>query len=432
MGSEPRACPVRIQRRVNKLGRRLRQSPRFFRLIVAIRAIRLLDRRRLRRYASRRGRLWPVAGPERSLDLAPLQGPIALPPEEAAGRDVGSHYPWTLREEFVCELPNVTLLGHKPLVVTEDGRYVMDSIVSTRRENDKLEEAFRRVAARHGLTDLAAGFAGKRRLRRGRHLEHACLLTDGLQRSYYHWVLEQLTKLRGVEEYRRRTGETPTLVLPRRPSPWMRELVELVGFGDADTYVWSGPRDGRADRLVLPTYPEPSPGTLRWVRERVLAAAGAGEGAPAGRGHRILISRGEERRWWRRAIANQQEVEAGLAELGFRAYRLGEMPVAGQARLFADAEVIVGAHGAGLTNMLYSTRALVLELFGRNVRPHFFRLAHVLGLPYRYLLCEPAPAEALTPPPGKRPAPSHPRAKPPGLRVDMDELRHVLAGMGIG
>jgi len=413
----------------NKLGRRLRRSPRFFQLMVAARGIRLLDRRGLRSYAAARGKLWPLQGPERSVDLAPLRGPIQPLPADTSGLAIGSHYPWTFQEEFVCELEDVTLLGHKPFVVTRDGRFVLDSLVSTRRENVKLEETLRRIASRHGLAQISRGFTGKGRIeRRARRLGHVCLLTDGLQRSYYHWVLEQLTKLRAVEEYRRQTGETPTLVLPKRHSPWMSELVGLVGFGDAEISEWGGPRDGRAERLVLPTYPEPSPATLRWLRERVV---GAGASRPEERGERILIARGEGRRWWRRAIVNQEELAAALEPLGFRSYRLGDMPVAEQARLFDRAEAVVGAHGAGLTNLVFSPSASVLELFGRNVRPHFFRLAHVLGLPYRYQLCEPASMEGIEPPGGGRAAPSHPLAEPPGLRVDPDEIKAALADMGI-
>ena len=414
---------------MDRLGRSLRRSPRFFRLLVALRLIHVLDRPALRRYAKRHGRIWPLPAPLTDVDEEPLRGPIrpALPAGE--GLNVSEPYPWSLDPGFVCELRDVSLLGHKPVVATADGRYVLDSLAPTRSNHVKLEDTFRRLTARHGLAALRSGFTGAHRVPSGaRHIPHACLLTDGLQHSYYHWVLEQLTKLRAVDEYRRHTGETPTLVLPYARTRWMLELIDLVGYGDAETFHWSGPRNGRVDRLVLPSYPVPTPASCGWLRERVLGDA---EAAPEERRERILIARGDGYDWWRRAVVNQDELEAALEPLGFRSYRLAEMSVLEQARLFDRAEAIVGVHGAGFTNMVFSRGAAVLELFGRQVRPHYFRLAHVVGLPYRYLLCEPVSAEEVAlhaPSPDADPV----RGVDPGLRVDVAALTRALAEMGIG
>lgn len=419
-------------RLLSNLTRALRRSPRFIRALISLRALKLLDRDGLRSYAERSERFWQLEDEPR-IDIEPLRGPILPPVPQGADRDVGFPYPWSARRGFVCELRDVSLIGHKPMVVTKDGRFVLDSIVPTMEDNVKLDEVLRRVIVRHGFPKTIGGFTGKDRIKdRKRELGLACLLTDGLQRSYYHWVLEQLTKLRGVDEFRRQTGETPLLVLPKGKAPWMLELIELTGYGDAETFEWSGPRDGRAERLVLPSYPEPTPATCRWLRDRVLGAQSVPE---TDRNERVLIVRGDGPRWWRRAIVNQAEVEEALGALGFRAYRLADMSVAEQARLFARAEVVVGAHGAGFTNLVFSTSTNALELFGRDVRPHFARLAHVLGLPYRYLLCEPASVEGLEPPAGliesgdaRTP---RMRAAKPGLSVDVDELRRALAEMGV-
>ena len=421
-----------LHRLLSNLTRTLRRSPRFIRALVSLRALKLLDREGLHDYAARSERLWPLDD-EPEIDVGPLRGPIVPPVPEGSDRDIGFPYPWSARPGFVCELRDVSLVGHKPMVVTQDGRYVLDSIVPTMDDNVKLDEVLRRVIVRHGFPKTLRGFTGQDRIRdRKRELGLACLLTDGLQRSYYHWVLEQATKLRGVDEFRRQTGETPVLVLPRGKAPWMLELIDLVGYGDAETFEWRGPRDGRAERLVMPSYPEPTPATCRWLRERVLGGNSIPE---ADRNERILIVRGDGPRWWRRAIVNQAEVEAALGDLGFRAHKLAELSVSEQARLFAGAEIVVGAHGAGFTNLVFSTSTSVLELFGRDVRPHFARLSHVLALPYRYLLCDPASVEELEPPAGLEESGEArtPRARDarPGLKVDIDELVGALGEMGV-
>lgn len=40
------------------------------------------------------------------------------------------------------------------------------------------------------------------------------------------------------------------------------------------------------------------------------------------------------------------------------------MTIREQMDLFYDAEIVVGAHGAGLTNIIYSDKINVIEIFG--------------------------------------------------------------------
>ena len=402
----------------------LRGRPEVVPLLVASRLLRVLDRAGLRRYAEAHGRVWSLEHSGERVDPSLLRGPIQPAPPADAGLVVSAPMPWTNEPDFVTELRDVSLIGTKPTAVTADGGFVLDSIAPGRKGNVRLERTLRSMAVKHGFARMRAGFRDDERIE-WRDLGLVCVMTSGLQRSYYHWVLEQLPKLRAVDEYRRQTGETPALILPRGRNPWMRELIELVGYGDAKLIKWHG-ADARAERVVLPSYPMPTPANCRWLRERVV---GPDDEAPAERPERILIARGEGRRWWRRMIVNQDEVEEALKPLGFRTCKLGAMPVAEQARLFSRAEVVVGSHGAGFTNMVFSTGTKVVELFGRDIRPHFFRLAHTLGLPYRYVLCEPVPVEGMPRrEDGSRAAVADSLF---GLRVDVDELKWALAEIGV-
>ena len=414
----------RRSRASRRIRRELRGRPEVIRLLVVSRLLRVLDRAGLQRYAEKHGRVWPLEDGVDAVDPSPLSGPIQPAPPRDADLVVSAPMPWTNEPDFVCELRDVSLIGTKPIAVTSDGGFVLDSIAPGRAGNVRLEKTLRSTAVKHGFARMRSGFRDDERID-WRELGLVCVLTSGLQRSYYHWVLEQLTKLRAVDEFRRRTGETPALIVPRGRNPWMRELIALVGYGDARLIKWQG-GDARAERVVLPSFPMPTPANCRWLRERVV---GPDEEAPTERSERILIARGEGRRWWRRMIVNQDEVEEALRPLGFRCHKLGEMSVAEQAELFSRAEVIVGSHGAGFTNMVFSTGAKVVELFGRDVRPHFFRLAHTLGLPYRYLLCKPVPVEGMPRrEDGSRVAVADSLF---GLHVDVEELKRVLAEIGV-
>jgi capsular polysaccharide biosynthesis protein len=55
-----------------------------------------------------------------------------------------------------------------------------------------------------------------------------------------------------------------------------------------------------------------------------------------------------------RHILNEGELEDSLARLGFKSFVPGRCNVAEQIRAFSSARVIVGVHGAGMTNMVYA------------------------------------------------------------------------------
>jgi capsular polysaccharide biosynthesis protein len=60
---------------------------------------------------------------------------------------------------------------------------------------------------------------------------------------------------------------------------------------------------------------------------------------------------------------NEAELAEALRPLGFTTFVAGQAPVIEQIRAFSRARVIVGAHGAGLTNLIFAPPgAFVLEI----------------------------------------------------------------------
>ena len=88
---------------------------------------------------------------------------------------------------------------------------------------------------------------------------------------------------------------------------------------------------------------------------------------------------------------------AALAPLGFEVIDPGALSPAEQVRAFAEAECIVGPHGAGLTNLAFAAPgAAVVELFARDyVNECFWALASTVeGLRYRYLVGDGTPVRS--------------------------------------
>ena len=62
----------------------------------------------------------------------------------------------------------------------------------------------------------------------------------------------------------------------------------------------------------------------------------------------------------RRRLRDEAALAARLQRHGFEAVDPGSLPFVEQIKLFASARIVVGVHGAGLTNMIFSRRELTL------------------------------------------------------------------------
>lgn len=147
-----------------------------------------------------------------------------------------------------------------------------------------------------------------------------------------------------------------------------------VRCGNSIFIAYQNPHSGKDNMLVRDCLVEIRDFLMRHYRIDTLPAS-----------RRLYISRGDARL---RRVANEAELAGVLADYGFEAYEMGELPFARQIELFASAEAIVAPHGAGLMNLMFcQPGARVLEVFPENfVTDWFTGFAKVLGLDYDYLL----------------------------------------------
>jgi len=111
-------------------------------------------------------------------------------------------------------------------------------------------------------------------------------------------------------------------------------------------------------------------------------------GNPSGalQGRKLYVSR---RGCATRNLANVRSIEAIAERHGFRVLDTVRLDVAAQKAAFRSAEVVVGVHGAGLSNLLFAcdSHPKVLEIFPSSlVPPHYYWLSRELGYEYRAML----------------------------------------------
>jgi capsular polysaccharide biosynthesis protein len=88
-----------------------------------------------------------------------------------------------------------------------------------------------------------------------------------------------------------------------------------------------------------------------------------------------------------RRLVNEKEILALLRPLGFDVIHAEDLPLARQAEYFAQAEVIVAPHGAGLTNIYFSSPGTkVVEIFFESpeFRTCYWSLCEALNMDYIY------------------------------------------------
>ena len=89
---------------------------------------------------------------------------------------------------------------------------------------------------------------------------------------------------------------------------------------------------------------------------------------------------------------NEEEVFAYLAGRGFEFHTLEDYSLKEQIALFAEAKVVMGPHGAGHTNMIFSPQGLVLvDILGSEVNKCFHNMCLTLGHEYWYMLGDDIP-----------------------------------------
>jgi capsular polysaccharide biosynthesis protein len=128
-----------------------------------------------------------------------------------------------------------------------------------------------------------------------------------------------------------------------------------------------------------------TPGAMQWIGQQIVQSVPVEQ---AEKPLRIYISR---RLPSARVIANEEELFPGLLEMGFQICRLEEVPFEEQVRLFRNADMVVGPHGAGFTNLIFSKPSTrVVEILAKGYeRRCYWTLSEELGHDYRFYLGTP-------------------------------------------
>ena len=238
-----------------------------------------------------------------------------------------------------------------------------------------------------------AKFKIKNSLRKTKRIQEPVLwCLDGFSTGgYYHWITEILPRLWMAKEYIPETQfAIPDYFFTKWPfSKEFFDLLQVKNFLVLDTY-----HKYLVEQLVLPTRPgdpffrQPIPVEqgISWLKEAALAKSSKKLG------ERLYISRTKANY---RKVLNEAEIYPVLEKYGFQVIYSEDYSLSEQISICNNAKILMGLHGAGLTNMVFlPPGSKVIEI--RPAKEYhmyncFFTLTPHTHCEYNYILCDYAP-----------------------------------------
>ena len=307
-------------------------------------------------YARRFGATWQV--------VRPAETPVRVPPVQYGHIDAGFEAVLDpIPDLGVLTISRGTVVGPSGLALTKEGFLLEDS-------------SFWRGRTK-GLPDWAR--RGEVETVRGTLVS---LGTDYAFWNYGHYLMDSLPRLALLEAAGIRIAEADHIYVTV-PGAHAARLLDELGVPTAQRILARPGAAVRADTVIVASYPGSRRNYPRWHVQFLRDRLGVPAEPPS---RRLYIPRRGHRQ-----ILNIEELMPILQEHGFEVF---EPSAAEDPRhAFAEAEAVVGGHGAGLADLAFcrpGTR--VLELLPASHRkPFYMTLSGSADLRYGYLIGEAVP-----------------------------------------
>jgi tetratricopeptide (TPR) repeat protein len=324
--------------------------------------------------------LWCAANGDGYTRLARPQW-LRLPQPKALPEEESQHFalprPFAL-EIFVAQVRQVRILPKELLLLSADGRLLLDGFVRLPQQYALREDG----AIRHCADDgrLLLSLPG-----RSLAVETPCVWL-GAGSGHFQWMFESLARLWAIEQ-QAELRDLP-LIVQDALTRWQDELLQLLGY-DAARRIEVPPdamlecRELHAASLVSAAH-FISPVAIQFLRRALGRRIEPLADAP----RRVYLSR---RGAATRRLANEADLLPLLEQHGFVAVQAESLGAAEQLALLQSAEVILGVEGAALVNLLIApAHAKVGVIVARGLyQPRHYYLSAPIGHDFTYLSAEP-------------------------------------------
>ena len=208
-------------------------------------------------------------------------------------------------------------------------------------------------------------------------IEKGIWITDEWSPEYFHWLTDALPRLITVDEF---SGKH-TLILPAsfKNKSYVKQSLELLSY---DVYYYNRKKRLSVHQLFSATHTAESGNYNSEVINKLRTRLMKDDGLKPER--KIYISR---QKAIKRKITNEDEVTLLLLSLGYEIHFFEDYDLNKQIEIMGQTKILVGLHGAGLTNMLFmKSGGKILELRneGDTHNNCYFSQASALAHDYYY------------------------------------------------
>jgi len=226
------------------------------------------------------------------------------------------------------------------------------------------------------------------------------LLTGGAGNfNYWHWIFDVLPRL-GIIEKQNILNDIDFFLFPDVRKKFQKESLDLLGIEESKRLSSLTCRHMCAKRIISVDHPYvltndatrdiqniPS-WIIEWLRKKFIISSKSNKDLPK----KIYINRKDSVYDSKniRKIINENEVVEFLKKNGFESIVLSELSFEDQVKLFMNAEVVTGLHGAGYANIVFcSPNTKILELKPNTSGDVIKNLSKSLNLNYRDISIKP-------------------------------------------
>jgi capsular polysaccharide biosynthesis protein len=267
-------------------------------------------------------------------------------------------------DRYVASLKNVTLIGGTRYLITEDGQLLHDEEAAHSSSDVSIKYA-RASRAPGGMIHLSVKQKPHASIPAGVHL-----MAEG-DVNYFHFIVEILPRLKCIGAID--GSKSYPLLITRGLHENLLTALAIVNEGGREIIELEPDVLYHVDHLIYPSdtasilniYVRPatkeevtlSIACLRSVRDQVLTKVRNPSSMRQNR--RLYVRRGKKMR----ALANEAEIEEMLIDQGFETVAIEDLSFRVQAKLFAEADIVVMPTGAAVTNVMWcrpEARILIL------------------------------------------------------------------------
>ena len=200
--------------------------------------------------------------------------------------------------------------------------------------------------------------------------------------NYYHWLMEILPKIEVISKNASaKNGVAPDAYLIPKGTSFEQETLRFLGISDDYLIGISGSETVQVGTALVATLPgrltTPSHLAVNFLRSAFRPAM-----STVKPWRRLYVTRSDA---GGRRVINEDRVLAELQYLGFELVSLTGWTVEQQVRHFSEAEIVVGPHGAGMTNTAFMQNGSkgLLEFMPVTYKvPCFETICALADLPY--------------------------------------------------